>query len=145
MGEMWKFSFLSTTEVRYVPDAIPSTQSSSRVEERWSLVAFDHLLVFGEALIFGITKTNPPRLVLTLQRKVHKQRTTQKEYELVAKHHTMASIEPRLLTLDENVGRHNTIQVAPADHHAENNSAFQRSFRVVCEPRQSVWYREARS
>ena len=134
MGEMWKFSFLSTTEVRYVPDAIPSTQSSSRVEERWSLVAFDHLLVFGEAFIFGITKTSSPRFILTLQRKVHEQRTTQKENKLVSQHHAMASPEPRLLALDEDVRRHYAIQIAPADDHTENYSSFQRTFCIVREP-----------
>ena len=137
--------FLSTMKVGRVPDAFSSAQFSSRVEERRSLVAFYHLLVFGEALIFGITKTSSPRLVLTLQRKVHEQRTTQKENKLVSQHHTLASPEPRLLALDKDAGRHDTVQVAPADHHAENNSAFQGTFRVVCEPRQSVWHLEART
>jgi hypothetical protein len=36
----------------------------------------------------------------------------------------MTGVEPRLLALDEDVGRHDTIQVAPADNHTENNSAF---------------------
>ena len=145
MGEMWIFLFPSNIEANCVFHTTSSTQRSSRIEERRSLVALDHLLIFSKVLILGITKTSSPRFVLTLQRKVHEQRTTQKEHKLVTQYDAMASPEPRSLAFDEDVGRHNAIQVAPADHHAENNSAFQRSFRVVCEPRQSVWYLEARS
>lgn len=121
-------------KVRYVLDTISSAHLSSRVEESRSLVAFDHLLIFAEALILGITKTSSPRFVLALQRKVHEQCTTQKEQKLVAQDHAMASPEPWSLAFDENVRRHNTIQIAPADNHAENNSTFQGAFCVVCEP-----------
>lgn len=119
---------------RYVLDTVSRAHLSSRVEESRSLVAFDHLLIFAEALVLGVTKTSSPRFVLALQRKMHEQRTTQKEHKLVAQDHAMASPEPWSLAFDENVGRNDTIQVAPADDHAENNGAFQGAFCVVCEP-----------
>ena len=126
-------------KVRYVLDTISSAHLSSRVEESRSLVAFDHLLIFAEALILGITKTSSPRFVFALQRKVHEQRTTHKENKLVAQHHTMTSPEPRSFALYENVGGDDAVQIAPADDHAKNNSAFQGTFCVVCEPRQGIW------
>jgi hypothetical protein len=117
-----------------LPTRVLPTQSSGRVEKARSLVALDILLIFGKALICGITKASTPCSVLALQHKMHEQRATHKEDELISQNHAMAGPVPRPLALDEDVGRHNAIQIAPSDDHAENNGALQRAFCVVREP-----------
>ena len=93
----------SVSEAKLAVNTISSAQSSSRVEESRSLVAFDILLIFAEALVLSITKTSTPCPILTLQHEVHEQRATHQEQKLVAQHHTMAGIVPRPLALDEDV------------------------------------------
>lgn len=108
------------------------------VHEIRPLVTLDHDLLLGQAIEHIIPLTGPPLAVLGAQREVHEDGAAQQEEGLEAEHDAVAGPVPRLLERDVDVGRHDAVQVAPADDHAEHDGALQRPLGVVRHPRQRV-------
>jgi hypothetical protein len=109
-----------------------------RVDEIRPVVTRNPDLVCSLASVHVVPLAAPSRCILALQHGPHEDCSTQQEQRHVCKHCAVASVVSWLLSLEENVGRDHTVDVAGADDDSNNNTALVDAFDVVTAPGKSV-------
>ena len=82
--------------------------------------------------------TKPP-LVFRSQHGIHEDGASKQANDEVSQNGTMAGIVFWPLPLDVDVGADNSVEIAPADNYANDDTSFVNAFNVVAGPRKGVW------
>lgn len=85
-----------------------------------------------------VPSTTAPLCVLPLQHDIREHSTTKQAHHHVAEHGGVASPVSRLFLLEVDVGRDDTVEVAPADDDANDDAALVDAFDVVAGPGEGV-------
>lgn len=102
--------------------------------EHLPLIAQQVDLRLALALDPDIPLPSSPLAILCLQSEMGSNTTTKQKERQVSQHDSMAELVSRSILRAVDVARHNAVQIAPADHEAQSDSALVHAFGIIGAP-----------
>lgn len=111
---------------------------SQSINEIWSLVTANPNLVWSLALMHVVPGSGQPLSVLDSQKNMHSDGAAQQAQGQRREDDSVAGVEMWCFGLDVDVGRDNSVKIAPADHYSQDDSALVDAVDVVGDPGERV-------